>query len=85
MKLLVGSAASPNTHKKMRSVEWCSKNVLQADATSAAGGGNVGGGCTIQGGRAFFVKMLREIYPYNPSEKWGEDRWQSWRTRLGLS
>ena len=47
--------------------------------------GERGGGCTMQGGRAFFVKMMREIYPYNPSEKWVEDRWQSWRTQLGLS
>ena len=43
------------------------------------------GGCTMQGGRAFFVNMLREVYPYSPSEKWVEDQWQSWRTQLGLS
>ncbi len=49
------------------------------------GGGQGGGGCTMEGGWAFFVTMLREIYPYNPSEKWVEDRWQSWRTQLGLS
>ena len=48
-------------------------------------GGTWGGGCTMQGGRAFFVNMLREVYPYNPSGKWVEDQWQSWRTQLGLS
>jgi len=42
-------------------------------------------GCTMQGGRAFFVNMLREVYPYNPTEKWVDDQWQSWRTQLGLS
>ena len=47
--------------------------------------GERGGGCTMQGGRAFFDKMMREIYPYDPSEKWVEDRWRSWRTQLGLS
>jgi len=41
-------------------------------------------GCTMQGGRAFFDKMMREIYEH-PSEKWVEDRWRSWRTQLGLS
>ena len=37
----------------------------------------------MQGGRAFFDKMIREIYE-QPQEKWVEDRWRSWRTQLGL-
>ena len=45
--------------------------------------GDRGGGCTMQGGRAFFDKMMYEIYEC-PSEKWVEDRWRSWRTQLGL-
>ena len=47
------------------------------------GGGGRGGGCTMQGGRAFFDKMMHEIYEC-PSEKYVEDRWRSWRTQLGL-
>ena len=42
-----------------------------------------GGRCTIQGGRAFFEKMLRESCT-PPYKGWIEDRWQSWRTQLGL-
>ena len=45
--------------------------------------GERGGGCTMQGGRAFFDKMMHEIYEC-PSEKYVEDRWRSWRTQLGL-